>query len=191
MLEPMTVCAEVWPLAADEAGIWLISGSGAWESDIIMADSDMHWEAEMLLVQHGVPRESWINLHSTSVTEPGAAWPSEPGPQWTSWRPNGTTILHTYLAAIRPDEYVRDQWPQAEPVTVALAGAVDQPPSYNPAEACVPRDVDVLFHLLRHVRSLVDTDDDNADALGELWKLHLQPFRPVLARMYHRKHFAA
>jgi len=191
MLEPMTVRAEVWPLAADETGIWLISGTGAWETDIIMADSDMHWEAETLLIGHGIPRELVIDLHSTSATEPGAAWPSSPGPQWTSWRPNGTSIMHTYLAAVRPARYVLEEWPQAAPVTTALAGAVGRPPSYQPTDAPVPRDVDVLFHLLRHVRHLIDTDDDNARALGELWQQHIKPFRPVLARMYHRRREAA
>lgn len=189
--EPMTVRVEVWTLAADEAGIWLINGvGGGWETGIIMADSDMHREVETLLLGHGIPRESWLDLHSTSATEPGAAWPSEPGPQWASWRPKAASITHTYLAAVRPEGCVRDTWPQACPVTVALAEAVDRPPSYKPTDAPVTRDVDVLFHLLRHLKNLMITDDDNAAALGELWQRHLEPFMPVLARMYHRKRTA-
>lgn len=29
MLEPMTVLVEVWPIAADEIGLWLLSGDNA------------------------------------------------------------------------------------------------------------------------------------------------------------------
>lgn len=192
MLEPMTIRAGALVYAADETGIYLVNGDeGEWESDIIMADSDMHWEAEMLLAEHGIRMSSVVMLHSTSATEPGAAWPSEPGPQWASWHPSGTSVIHTYVTVVRPAGFVLDEWPQARPVTVALAEAVDRPPSYQPTDAPVPRHVDVMFHGLRHIRSLIDTDDDNADALGELWRRHIQPFRPVLARMYHRKRVAA
>ncbi len=187
MLEPMTVVAEVWPLAADETGLWLISGEeGPWDSDIIMADSDMHWEVETALLAHGIARESVIALHLTSASEPGAVEASV----WTSCRPFGTSIIHTYMAAVRPEGFAREQWPEARPVTVDLALAY-KPRSHGAADPPMPRDVDVLIHGLRHLKNLIETDDDNAAALGELWRRHLEPFKPALATMYHRRRFAA
>ena len=39
MMEPMTTRVEVWPVAADELGIWLISGDDAWRPDLpVMAE---------------------------------------------------------------------------------------------------------------------------------------------------------
>jgi hypothetical protein len=188
MLEPMTVVAEVWPLAADEAGIWLISGEdGPWDSGIIMADSDMHWEVEMALLAHGIGRESVIALHQTSASEPGAVEASA----WTSCRPYGTSIIHTYMAAVRPGGFARETWPAARPLTVDLAQAVGQPRPHGAADPPVPRDVDVLIHGLRHLKNLIETDDDNAAALGELWRRHLEPFKPALAAMYHRRRAVA
>ena len=187
MLEPMTVVAEVWPLAADETGMWLLSGEeGPWDSGIIMADSDMHWEVETTLLAHGIGAESVIALHSTSASEPGAVEAAE----WTSWRPFGTSIYHTYMAAVRPDGFARETWPQARPLTVDLAMAY-KPRSHGAKDAPMPRDVDVLFHGLRHLKNLILTDDDNAAALGELWREHLEPFEPALATMYHRRRMVA
>jgi hypothetical protein len=182
MLEPMTVVAEVWPLAADDAGIWLISGEeGPWDSGIIMADSDMHWEVEMTLLAHGI-KDEIVMLHQTSASEPGAVEPAV----WTSCRPRGTSIIHTYMAAIRPG-VVRERWPLALPITAWLMQEVGKPRSHGAAAPPLPRDVDVLHHGLRHLKNLVETDDDNSAALGELWRRHLEPFKPALATMYHRR----
>lgn len=205
MSENMTVKVGVCAWGADPAGISLLNGEeGEWESGIIKADSDLHWEVEMVLAEHdiavpdGVLEEfaktarHWaVAVHSTSATEPGAAWPSGPGGQWSSWRPSSTSVIHTYMVAVDVDGYVKDEWPDARPVTLALAEAVDRPPSHEPTAAPVPREVDVMFHGLRHIRNLIDTDDANADAFGELWRHHIQQFRPALARMYHRKRIAA
>ena len=51
-LMPMTV--EVWPVAADEAGIWLLSGGDAWRYGPVEAASDVHYEVELLLFEHGI-----------------------------------------------------------------------------------------------------------------------------------------
>ena len=177
MLEPMTVIAEVWPLAADDAGIWLISGGEQWQSDIIMADSDMHWEAEQQLWWHGVDRGSVVALHSTSTTSPGV--------RWTSWRPHGTSIVHTYMSVIRPAGLVLGAWPQALPLTIDLAEAVGRPAPHGAAEVPLPREIDVAFHGLSHIKWLIEHNAGIRAALIRTpWPRHLVPFEEQLATMF-------
>jgi hypothetical protein len=45
MAEPMTQYAEVWPMAADEAGIWLVTGDRLITGSPVMSDSDPWDEA--------------------------------------------------------------------------------------------------------------------------------------------------
>lgn len=192
MCGTMTVQVEVWALTADENGIYAINGqTGPWEGRIIPSDSTVHWEVQEVLREHDIPHGLEIALHGTSVTEPGAAWPSAPGLVWTSWRPKSSTIVLTYLSAIKcPKEYVFDEWPEAEPVGTELADEIGQPASYDPAKAPTPRNGDVLFHLVRHLRFLADTDDDNRNALeadSPGWFTALQDLSGVTARMFHRK----
>jgi len=170
MLEPMTVRVEVWPVVADEVGLWLISGDDAWRSDNVMADSDLHFEVEFLLGGYGITETN--ALHSTS------------------WRPQGTAVILTYMAAMEVGGFARDYWPSAQPITPALAEAVGKPPTHAPTEPPVPRFIDVLFHGLRHLHYLMDNDATNATALGDLWQRHLEPFRPALAGMYSERHVA-
>lgn len=173
MLEPMNVMVEVWPTAADEVGLWLISGDDAWRTGPVLADGDVHYEVETLLWEHGIGR--WGNvLHSTS------------------WRPDGPHVVLTYMAVIKhPGRYVRDTWPGAAPVTPELAEAVGKPPTHAADEPPVPRYVDVLLHGLRHLAYLMEHDRTAADAMGDLWRQHLAPFRPALAGMYSEPHRAA
>jgi hypothetical protein len=170
MLEPMTVRVEVWPVVADEIGLWLISGGDAWRSDNVFADGDLHYEVEYLLAEHDITRTN--ALHSTS------------------WRPQGTTVILTYVAALEVRGFARDRWPDAEPVTVALAEAVGKPPTHAANEAPIPRVIDVLMHGLRHLDYLLNHDTETAEALGELWRRHLEPFGPALAGLYSERHVA-
>ena len=55
----------------------------------------------------------------------------------------------------------------------------------------MPRYLDVLFHGLRHLHYLAQTDATNAAAMGELWRRHLEPFEAALAGMYSEPHRAA
>lgn len=171
MLEPMTVRVEVWPVVADEIGLWLISGDDAWRSDNVFADGDLHYEVEYLLAEHDITRTN--ALHSTS------------------WRPDGTAVILTYMAAMEVDGYAKDRWPHAQPITATLAEAVGKPPTHAANEAPVPRFIDVLFHGLRHLQYLTITDATNAAALGELWQQHLEPLAPALAGLYSEPHRAA
>jgi hypothetical protein len=56
MSQAMRVYPEVWPIAADEFGIWLISGAaGAWRPQLpVMADSEPHADVELELSARAV-----------------------------------------------------------------------------------------------------------------------------------------
>lgn len=172
MTENMTVIPEVWPVAADRVGIWLISGDDAWRTAAVPADSEPHFELELELFAHGL-RDQVALMHSTS------------------WRVDGPHLIVTYMAVIRADDLVKGIWPGARPITAALADAVGKPPAHAPTEAPAPRYIDVLNHGLRHLRFLLDHDDSNSAALGDLWRRHLEPLKPALARMYSEPHQAA
>lgn len=164
MSEHMGAVVEVWPVAADEIGIWLASGRDAWRSPRIPSDSEPHFEVESLLLAHGM---SATLLHSTS------------------WRPDGPTIVLTYIAALPTNGLlVRERWASALPVSEDLFLAVGNPPRHGAAEIPIPRYVDVLRHGLRHLRFLLDTDGSAREALTGHWVTHLTRLSPAFAGMY-------
>ena len=172
MFEPMNVIVEAWPVAADETGLWLVSGDDAWRYGAVMADSDVHFEVEMLLAENGIGVNDRAALHSTS------------------WRPDGPHIVLTYMAVIDPAGLVLGRWPDALPVTADLVEAVGKPPTHaanrgpRPAlHRCPEPWPEDLKHLMEH-------DATNAAAMGELWERHLEPFAPALAGMYSERHAA-
>jgi hypothetical protein len=66
MANDMPVMVEVWPLAADEAGIWLVSGGEAWCTNTpVQSDSDPHGDVELLLALRGAGPDT-VLLHSTA-----------------------------------------------------------------------------------------------------------------------------
>jgi hypothetical protein len=174
MNEPMTTRVEVWPVAADSAGIWLLSGDDAWRPDLpIPADSEPHAEVELALAIHDAT-EGVALLHSTS------------------WRVDGPSVILTYVAVIRPRGLVLDEWPDANPVSAELADAVGRPPTHGPTEVPTPRYIDVLIHSLRHLAYLRDSDATSRQALTDPhWQRHLGTLRPALAGMYETQHRAA
>jgi len=174
MLEPMTVRAEVWPVAADEIGIWLASGPEPWLSAPVMADSEPHAEVELELATRDVA-DMVALLHSTS------------------WRADGPHLIVTYMAVLRVPGLVREVLPRAVPVCAELAGEVGKPPTHAPTEAPAPRYIDVLMHGLRHLRWLADPRNDatSSAAFPAHWHKHLEPLAPVLATMYDEAHKAA
>lgn len=163
MSEHLGVRVEVWPLAADELGIWLLSGD-PWCTPRVPADSEPHAELELLLLEHGMPRP--LLLHSTS------------------WRPEGAAIVLTYAVVIPVTDLVRGQWPEALPVSTDLLPAVGNPPAHGAADIPVPRHVDVLHHGLRHLTMLMQTDASARDVLTDHWATHLAQLEPALAGMY-------
>ena len=184
MPELMTVTVEVWPLAADESGIWLLSDGDAWRFGPIEATSDVHYEAELLLFQHGIDPGDVVFLKLDSQAPRADVIHS------TSWRPDGPTIVLTYMAVVmRAGGYVLETWPDASPITSALPAAVGKAPPHGAAEVPVPRVVDVLLHGLRHLKFLADPDGDaeTAAALDGNWLRHLAPLRPALATMFSER----
>jgi hypothetical protein len=170
MAEPMTVWVEVWPVAADEVGIWLLSGDDAWRPDLpVMADNEPHADVELLLAEHDALDAAAL-LHSTS------------------WRVDGPRVILTYMAVIRCPTLVREHWPTARPISIRVARAVGRPPTHAPVEPPAPRYIDVLMHGLRHLRFLLDTDATAAAALDEAWRQHLASFEPALTSMYDQLH---
>ena len=171
MLEKMGITVEVWPVAADEAGIWLASGGDALRWGPVMADGDVHYEAETLLRGFGIDLADAAVIHSTS------------------WRPDGPAIVLTYVAVINVTGFVLETWPDAAPVTAALPAAVGKAPPHGAADVPVPRVVDVLLHALRHLKFLAgpDGDAETAAALDGNFLRHLAALRPYLAQMFSER----
>lgn len=172
MAENMPIIPEVWPVAADQVGIWLISGDDAWRTDAVASDSEPHFELDMELWSRGV-RERVTLMHSTS------------------WRIDGPRMIVTYIAVVQADDLVRGIWPGARPITAKTLDAAGKPPAHAPTEAPAPRYIDVLVHGLRHLRFLMDWDSSNAEAIGEQMRRHLEPLRPALAGLYSEVHGSA
>jgi hypothetical protein len=169
--QPMTVVVEVWPVAADSTGLWLLSPDGPWPSPLILADSEPHMAVELELIQHSVNLAQVAVLHSTS------------------WRTEHTSAILTYAAVIDcGDGLVLDVWPDARPISLELARHVGRPPTHGPLEPPAPRYVDVLIHALRHLRFLLGTDATVARALGATWRRHLADLEPAIACMYSEVH---
>lgn len=166
-MNDMTVLGEVWPLAADEEGIWLLSGLDPWQSALpITSDADIHAEIELLMQMHGMDLSDVPLLHSTS------------------WRQHGPSTILTYVAIVRKPGYVRQNWPVAEPISPHLPGFVGKPYQHGAAEAPTPRFIDVVLHAIRHLALLRDTDDTAAAVFDEHWLHHIEKLRPALAGMY-------
>ncbi|HEX3957777.1 MAG TPA: hypothetical protein VHZ03_14260 [Trebonia sp.] len=165
MAENMPIIPEVWPVAADRAGLWLISGDDAWRTSAVASDSEPHFEIELELMGRGV-RGRLAMMHSTS------------------WRIDGPRMIVTYMAVIVADDLVKGIWPDARPITAKLLDAVGKPAGHEPTEAPAPRYIDVLAHGLRHLRFLMDTDASNAAAMGEAMRQRLEPLTPALAGLY-------
>lgn len=167
----LNVQVEVWPVAADETGLWLLSGRGPALSSPIPQDSDAHFEVENLLID--VSPQPPVLVHSTC------------------WRPDGPHIILTYVAVFDADDVpVPQSWPDALPVSVALLEAVGNPPTNAANDAPAPRDVDVLAHGIRHLSFLREHDATAAAALPAAWERHLDQFRPALAGLYSVAHAA-
>jgi hypothetical protein len=172
MGEPMAARVELWPLAADENGIWLLSGGDAWRSGPIPADSDPLFEVK--LMTSGYDSRMKLDLiHSTS------------------WRVDGPSVILTWVGIARADGLVIEQWPHALPVTTELYEKVGKPITHAANEPPTPRDIDVLIHAVRHLRFLQDTDESARAAMTDAWLRHLATWEPALSGMYSEPHVVA
>lgn len=174
-MNPMQVWIEIYPFAADEQGVWLVSGSDpAWEPRLpVMADTHPLDDAKAELAARGVAAEDVTFLHGTS------------------WHVDGPRHVDTIVAVLHRPGYVRKHWPAAEPVDLALADAVGQPDTHGATEVPSLREIDVAFHALRHLALLLKYDATAAAVLDEHWRRHLAGLTPALAGMYSEIHRAA
>jgi hypothetical protein len=174
----MNVRVEVWPVAADELGVWLLSGDGALYSAPIPQDSTSHFEVEHALADAGFPMPDG-QLRDIALMHS------------TSWREDGPHALHTYVTvADAGSAYVLDRWPHAVPITDALLATVGRPPTHGATDRPAPRNVDVLAHAVRHLAFLRRFDATAAAALPAAWTPHLDALTPALAGLYSEVHAA-
>lgn len=182
MLEPMTVWVEVWPVAADNAGMWLLSGSGPWEDGPVMADSSEHFAVESILRQHGID--------PADAKDGGdCLWTHS-----TSWHPDGPRHVDTYLVVVdAAGRVVRERWPHAAPVIPYIYDEpeIGTPPTHGATEEPEPRLLDVLYHGLGHLKDQIRKNATTRAAVGDLWRVRLEPFEETLAGMYSAPHQAA
>ncbi len=172
MSDHMGVHIELWTLAADDAGIWLVSGGDAWRSARIDADSFVQSEVELLAAEYA-PGVRLQVTHSTS------------------WRQDRSGLVVTYVAIAEAPEFVQDRWPDALPLTTEVLAEVGKPHPHAPNGAPMPRRIDVLVHAVRHLRFLRDMDVPTSAAMDSNWKRHLEPFEPALACMFDEPYLAA
>lgn len=165
MLEQLHVHVEIWPVAADSVGLWLISGTEPWRSGPVPQDLGPRDEAQIVLDEHEVANSLHV-IHSTS------------------WRAERGHIMLTYIAAIKVSDLVREEWPAAVPVAPELAANVGKPAPTSPTGEPIPRYIDVLLHGIRHLRFLTYTDSPAREALGAQWRQHLELWEPALSGMY-------
>jgi hypothetical protein len=169
----MHIYPEIWPVAADELGIWLISGlQGAWRPRLpVMAGSEPHADVEQELTDRGV-RSDTTFLHSTS------------------WRVDGGFLIVTYVAIVSRPGLAQDHWADPLLISMNMVDLVGKPRPHSPTGPPAPRHIDVLLHALRHLRFLIrPTGDRTAQAvLAEPWPTHLAQFDAALAGMYSQVH---
>ena len=177
MIENLPTDVEVWPLAADESGVWLISGPEPWRSrEPVPATVDPHAEAWALL-QH-TERVRALLLHSPSWRYEAHRHAPLRGPR----------VVLSYVAVLpcsRDAGTVRLLWPDARPVDPeAVLGATGPAPSWVGPDSPEPLRVHVLTHAVRHLAFLAATDSTVRELLPDVWLDYLAGATPSLAGQY-------
>ncbi|HEX5567035.1 MAG TPA: hypothetical protein VFY14_08965, partial [Streptomyces sp.] len=112
----------------------------------------------------------------------------------TSWYPDDPRHVDTYLAVVDlAGSLACERWPHAAPITPGIYDEpeVGKPPAHGATEEPVPRLLDVLYHGLGHLKDQVRKNATTREAVGELWRVQLEPFEETLAGMYSEPHQAA
>jgi hypothetical protein len=178
---PSIVFPEVWPVAADKFGLWLLTGEqGPIACQPVMDDAKPHAYVDMALMQAGLFARTRVTHQMSTRTDHD----STVGRNYE---------VYTFLAAVEPSGFVLDCWPEAKPITAELA-RVGNPETHGAMEP--PRTVrliDALRHALREMRLLSDPESIKFDAtvaakLPELWTPHLISLEPLFRQMYGREH---
>lgn len=171
----MHVTAEIWPVAADERGLWLLSGTWPWASLPFADDTSFNAEFQGELISRGAVAAL--------------------GPHGTSCRIDGPSLVCAAVAVIDCIGPVRASWPEAEPIPVErIVAEVGKPPTH-PANR-VPDEIrqwDALVGGLRHLAFQLTPygDAELADKMNRWLRFHLANAAPVLFRLYDRVHESA
>lgn len=163
--DPLTTTVELWPVAADQDTMWLLSGNDAWRTGVIRRDTEVHRAVEDLL-RDKFTLDATRLLHSPS------------------WRQEGDTVILTYIAVIESAPPIDGEWVYAQRITPELIDSAGKPLLHGPAEPPTPRYIDVLTHAVRHLRFLLETDAQARSGLDEKWRAHLHAIEPALSGMY-------
>lgn len=172
-MERLGTYAEVWSVAGDPVGGLCLLDEDAWRdwrAGPIMDDSDPHAEVKALLSARGIrPRTeggTLAYLHSTS------------------WRPARFGLVVTYVAVIDVGGLVVDEWPAARPLRPRLAEAVGPPAPHASTERPEPRDIDVLWHALGHVRQQLRVNANARRDIPAVVQRQLELLDETFAGMY-------
>lgn len=143
-VEPKQVRGEIWPLAVDRTRLWLITGESSILTKCLPPHRPVHDEVVVELERRAI--EPVVLVHSTSWREDQAL----------------NAVALTYVAAVEatwcPEDSIRTRWPSATPISSDLLSKDRPRVTVGGADAPRPRQVDVLFHALRHLTFLMHTD---------------------------------
>jgi hypothetical protein len=137
---------DVHLIGADTSGMYALipDAPRPWSSPPVThipGDPCEEWTAaELELIQHGV------DLGRVPVIHP------------TSWRSDGPALVTHFLAVYDSrGATVKQEWPEAKPISFRLADQVGQPAHHGAAAPPLGnRNIDIMRHALRHLRALTD-----------------------------------
>jgi hypothetical protein len=167
MSNDLPTVIEMFPLAANQAAPWLLSGRGPLISDHVQSDVGKYGTAEQTA--------QWFLKAPLTVLHQ------------TSSRDAKNVGVETWVAVPDiPAEDILDRFPLAEPITPEMLEVVGRPFPHLPAEPPLNRTVDVLQHTLRHIAWLIGPfgDANIRAALEPWWPVHLRTLQPALSTLY-------
>jgi hypothetical protein len=181
-MEYMRTWVEVYPVAATEQGIWLLSGGSPWiDTDAVPADSTPWWAMERLLRDRGVRPsdrdDSFAISQVTAVVN-----------HQTSCRYTNVGQVDTFITVLADGELL----PGARPISLPAVELMGRPVPHRSTDLPdVISAADVLLHGLRHLRHLYLFDSTARRDMPALLAKHLMVLQPALAGLYGQTHQAA
>jgi hypothetical protein len=171
-MDVMATYVEVYAFAADHTNLYHLPGAAPWRQDLpVMGDSNPGWELDLLLDLHGVPAEQ-IKFKDQASDRWGD--PDRPGQ------------VDTFAVVVAVDGFVLEQWPGA--LRIHVQKLIDRfgRPAPHPANELAReiRDLDVMFHALRHIAFQKLYSGPKFDAMPQRVRHHLHGVIPALAGLY-------
>lgn len=183
MTEYMRTTIEVFPVAATDQGVWLLSGSEPWVDDAgVASDSNPWWDFEALLRAHGIrPSPADLQAENLQVT---AVLSHQTSNRWDrTGRVSGQ--VNTFMSVL-PDDVLL---PGSRPVSLQAVQLMGRPLTHASTDLpVVITGADVLLHGLRHLWHLVMFDATARADMPPKLARHLEVLRPALAGLYEQAH---